>query len=149
MKAVVEWGRPKWACKNRPCVLSGQFIAPNPEQARMLASNLFHVLVEGSEHVVNNKGAWGVSAAEPRKVVWASDRTAFVAVTLLDDVQRGAYAALADKESLEGGFGTCSPEAEALGFKTDAQMREHEAWLRKHGTPEYKVWLKGVLTVTD
>lgn len=146
MKAIVEWGKPKWACKNRPCGISGQFIAVNPEQARMLASQMFHTLVEGAEHVVNNKGAWGVSQREPRKVVWSTDRTAWVAVSLLDGVPRGPYASLADKESLKGGV--CSPEAEALGFSSDAQMREHEQWLRKHGTPEFKAWLKGVLSLT-
>lgn len=102
MKAIVEWGKPKGACKSRPCGVSGQFIVANPEQARMLASQLFHTLVEGREHVVDNKGAWGVRKDSPRKVVWSSDRTAWVAVSLLDGVPRGPYAALADKESAHG-----------------------------------------------
>lgn len=99
MKAIVEWGKPKQACKNRPCGVSGQFIAENPTQAKFLAAQLFHTLVEGSEHILDKKGAWGVSKAEPRKTVWASNRTAWVTVSLLDGVPRGPYAGIADKEA--------------------------------------------------
>lgn len=101
MKAIVEWGKPKAACTNRPCGISGQFVAENPTQARMLASQLFHTLTEGREHVLNNKGAWGVSKANPRCVVWSSDRTVWVTVSLLDGNPRGPYAAVADKEALK------------------------------------------------
>jgi len=101
MKAVVEWGHPKAVTKRKICGISGQFVAPNPEQARMLASQLFHTMVQGQEHVVNNKGAWGVSKSEPRKVVWASDNSCWVAVSLLDGVARGAYCGIADREYLE------------------------------------------------
>lgn len=102
MKAIVEWGKPKGACTNRPCGVSGQFVVTNPEQGRLLASQMFHTLVEGKEYVLDNKGAWGVSKAVPRKVVWSSDRTAWVAVSLLDGVMRGAYAAHADKDAASG-----------------------------------------------
>lgn len=78
--------------------MSGQFVVPNPEQGRMLASQLFHTMVEGVEHVVNNKGAWGVSKKEPRKVVWSSDNSCWVCVSLLDGVPRGAYGGIADRE---------------------------------------------------
>lgn len=101
MKAVVEWGRPKLATKRKIVGTSGQFTASNPSQARMLASQLFHTMVEGAESVVNNKGAWGVSASEPRKVVWASDNSVWVSVSLLDGVARGAYAGIADAEALK------------------------------------------------
>lgn len=35
-------------------------------------------------------------------------------------------------------------QAEALGFPTTQAMDEHTAWLKKHGTPEYKTWLASV-----
>lgn len=97
MKAVVEWGRPKAHMKRKICGMSGQFVVPNPEQGRMLASQLFHTMMEG-EHVVNNKGAWGVSKNEPRKVVWSSDNSCWVCVSLLDGVMRGPYSGIADRE---------------------------------------------------
>lgn len=99
MKAVVEWGVPKHA-SGRPCGISGQFTAESPTQARMLASQLFHTLMCGRESVLNNKGAWGVSKDEPRKVVWATDVSCWVAVSLLDGANRGAYAGLADAEAV-------------------------------------------------
>lgn len=99
MKVMVEWGTPKHACHQRPCGVSGRFQAENPTQARMLASQLFHTLTEGREYVLNNKGAWGVDAREPRKVVWASDNSAWVCVSLLDGVPRGDFAGIADKEA--------------------------------------------------
>lgn len=98
MKAIVEWGKPKAACTSRPCGISGQFIVESPRQAQMLASQLFHTLVEGREHVLNCKGAWGVSKAEPRKTVWSTARDAWVTVSLLDGVPRGPYAGIADRE---------------------------------------------------
>lgn len=99
MKAIVEWGKPKEACQKRPCGISSKFVAENPTQAKFLAAQLFHGLVEGREYILDKKGAWGVTRKEPRKVVWASDRSAWVAVSLLDGVDRGDYAALADKEA--------------------------------------------------
>jgi hypothetical protein len=101
MKTVVEWGRPKAATQRQICGISGQFSATNAEQARMLASQLFHTMVEGKESVLDNKGAWGVSLRQPRKVVWASDNSVWVAVSLVDGVARGAYAGVADREYLE------------------------------------------------
>lgn len=98
MKVVVEWGKPAHACANRPCGVSGQFIATNPTQGSMLASQLFHTLVEGREHVLDRKGAWFVTKKEPRKVVWSNLLDAWVTVSLLDGVPRGAYAGVADHE---------------------------------------------------
>lgn len=98
MKAVVEWGVPQAFTKRKICGISSQFPVTNPEQARMLASQLFHSMVEGKEHVVDNKGAWGVSKATPRKVIWASDNSAWVCVSLLDGVARGGYCGIADRE---------------------------------------------------
>lgn len=98
MKAVVEWGVPKAFTKRQVCGTSGQFTVTNPEQGRMLASQLFHTMVEGKEHVVDNKGAWGVSKSTPRKVVWASDHSAWVCVSLLDGVARGGYCGIAESE---------------------------------------------------
>lgn len=34
------------------------------------------------------------------------------------------------------------PQARALGFSSVAQMDEHDAWLRKNGTHEFKKWLE-------
>lgn len=99
MKAVVEWGYPKHATRRKICGISGQFVADNPTQARMLASQLFHTMTEGKQYVLDNKGAWGATKAEPRKVVWASDHTVWVCVSLLDGVSRGAYAGIADQEA--------------------------------------------------
>lgn len=98
MKAVVEWGVPKAFTKRKICSISSQFTVTNPEQARMLASQLFHSMVESREQVVDNKGAWGVSKTTPRKVIWASDNSAWVCVSLLDGVARGGYCGIADRE---------------------------------------------------
>jgi hypothetical protein len=35
-------------------------------------------------------------------------------------------------------------QAKALGFESVAAMREHQAWLEKNGTPEYKSWAASV-----
>jgi len=32
-------------------------------------------------------------------------------------------------------------QAEALGFPTTVAMDAHAAWLKQHGSPEYKAWL--------
>lgn len=96
MKAIVEWGRPKAACVDRPCGVSGQFPVDNPTQACKLAVQLFHTLSEGRDPCFGNM--WSVDKMEPRKVVWSKDSTVWVAVSLLDGVARGAYAALADRE---------------------------------------------------
>ena len=96
MKAVVEWGRPKAACSKRPCGVSGEFPVTNAKQAVKLAVQLFHTLGEGRNPC--SEGLWAVTPLEPRKVVWTKDHTAWVAVSLLDGVPRGAYGALADKE---------------------------------------------------
>jgi hypothetical protein len=49
MKAVVEWGVPKAFTKRKICSISSQFTVTNPEQGRMLASQLFHSMVESRE----------------------------------------------------------------------------------------------------
>lgn len=36
-------------------------------------------------------------------------------------------------------------EARALGFESISQMEEHQAWLQKNGTAEYRRWLGTVL----
>jgi hypothetical protein len=98
MKAVVEWGVPKAFTKRGICGISSQFTVTNPEQARMLASQLFHSMVEGKEHVVDNKTAWGVSKKTPRKVIWSTDNSVWVCVSLLDGVERGGYCGIAERE---------------------------------------------------
>lgn len=101
MKVVVEWGKPKSACATgRPCGVSGQFVVDNLTQAAKLASQLFHTLTEGRD--ANASRLWRVSAAVGRYVRWSENRDAWVALTLLDGTPRGAYAALADKESQHG-----------------------------------------------
>ena len=35
-------------------------------------------------------------------------------------------------------------KARALGFETVGQMREHQTWLEKHGTPEYHAWAASI-----
>lgn len=101
MKAIVEWGTPKHATNRKICGISGQFIVANPSQACMLASQLFHSLTQGTEHVLNNKGAWGVTKETPRKVIWSQDSSVWVCVSLLDGVARGAYAGKADSDAAE------------------------------------------------
>lgn len=98
MKAVVEWGIPKAFTNRQICGIHGQFTAPSAEQARMLASQLFHTMVQGKEHVVDNKGAWGVSRKNSRKVIWASDHSVWVCVSLLDGVARGGYCGIAERD---------------------------------------------------
>lgn len=96
MKVIVEWGKPKSACSNRPCGVSGQFIVQNNAQAASLASQLFWTLTEGKESL---NSSVQVSLQEPRKVVWSATWDAWVAVSLLDGVSRGAYSAVADKDA--------------------------------------------------
>jgi hypothetical protein len=76
--------------------VSGEYPVANPTQAVKLAGKLFHTLSEGRDPYCEDK--WAVTLAEPRKVVWTQDLSGWVAVSLLDGVQRGAYGALADKE---------------------------------------------------
>lgn len=106
MKVVVEWGKPKAACKNRPCGVSGSFVAMTKKQALLLAPQLFFTLTDGQESSTK-KDAWAVSALEPRKVVWSKDRDVWVCVSLLDGVHRGSYAAYADKEAEYPGYAVC------------------------------------------
>lgn len=96
MKVIVEWGKPKSACSKRPCGVSGQFIVQNNAQAASLASQLLWTLTEGKESL---NSSVQVSLQEPRKVVWSATWDAWVAVSLLDGVSRGAYSAVADKEA--------------------------------------------------
>ena len=112
MKAIVEWGRPKAACTHpfaRPCGVSGQFPVDNPSQACKLAVQLFHTLTEGSEPCYGNM--WHVDKMEPRKVVWSKDSMAWVAVSLLDGVARGAYGGLADREHTRRVAAASNPQA--------------------------------------
>lgn len=37
-----------------------------------------------------------------------------------------------------------SEKAEALGFESVEAMREHAAWLERHGSPEYKRWAASI-----
>lgn len=92
MRAIVEWGKPGSVCKDRPCGVSGQFITENPTRAVTLAAQLFFVLTEGRATSFTDKDGWHVSKTAPRKTVWAADRSAWVSVSLLDGVMRGAYA---------------------------------------------------------
>lgn len=92
MKAIVEWGRPKAATHRKICGMSGEFIVENPTKAAKLAGQLFHSILEGRDKVGKPTEAWGVSTKMPRKVVWASDNSFYVAVSLLDGVMRGPYA---------------------------------------------------------
>ena len=36
-------------------------------------------------------------------------------------------------------------QAQALGFDSTEAMREHQEWLKRNGTPEYKQWLASVM----
>lgn len=98
MKAVVEWGIPKAKTERQICGLSGQFVVANPTQARLLAIQLVHTMTQGKDSVSGRPGALDVSKEAPRKVVWASDNSSWVAVSVLDGVARGAYAGIADNE---------------------------------------------------
>lgn len=104
MKAIVEWGKPKAACENRPCGVSGQFIVQNPTQAKKLASQLFFTLSGGEQVLVDH---FLVEPLETRKVLWSKNRDAWVCVSLLDGFPRGAYAAYADKEAENPGYAVC------------------------------------------
>lgn len=101
MKAIVEWGTPKAATESQICGISGHFVAANPTRARQLANQLVHTMTQGKESASAKQGILDVSKAEPRKVFWASDNTAWVAVSVLDGVPRGAYAGIADREYRE------------------------------------------------
>lgn len=96
MKVIVEWGKPKSACSNRPCGVSGQFIVQNNAQAASLASQLLWTLTEGKESLGSSVH---VTLQDPRRVVWSKTWDAWVSVSLLDGVSRGAYSAVADKEA--------------------------------------------------
>lgn len=98
MKAIVEFGRPQSALPpNAPCGVSGQFICDNPTQASKLVIQLVHVMSGRADSVKAED--YLVKKGVPRITWWASDRSAWVTVSALDGVMRGAYAAHADKES--------------------------------------------------
>lgn len=94
MKTIVEWGHPKHVL-NRPCGTSAQSITPNAKQAAELAASLYFVETGVSPAL----GLLRPTASEPRKVLWSPNCGFWIAVSLLDGVARGAYAALADKEA--------------------------------------------------
>lgn len=94
MKTIVEWGHPKHVL-NRPCGTSAQSVTPNAKQAAELAASLYFVETGVSPAL----SLLRPTASEPRKVLWSPDNGFWVAVSLLDGVPRGAYAALADKEA--------------------------------------------------
>lgn len=94
MKTIVEWGHPKHVL-NRPCGTSAQSIMPNAKQAAELAASLYFVET-GVSPALN---LLRPTASEPRKVLWSPSNGFWIAVSLLDGVMRGSYAALADKEA--------------------------------------------------
>lgn len=102
MKAIVEWGRPKFATTRKVCGISGKHITPRASQAATLASQLYFQQLEQSitpAQVLPTK-------QQPRKVVWSSDNSFWIAVSLLDGVPRGDYSGIADAEAtrrLNGG----------------------------------------------
>jgi beta-glucosidase/6-phospho-beta-glucosidase/beta-galactosidase len=98
MKAVVEWGHPKAATEQKICGVHGEQVIVNPTQASELARKLFHTLVQGKESGRYGQSDFTPSRREPRKVVWAADNSAWVAVSLLDGVARGAYASNAERD---------------------------------------------------
>lgn len=97
MKSVVEWGRPKKATRRKLCGVSGSMVMPSATQAMLLANQIFFSMTEEEGYRVES---WAVTAARPRAVVWNKDRTFWVAVSVLDGVPRGAYAGIAERESL-------------------------------------------------
>jgi beta-glucosidase/6-phospho-beta-glucosidase/beta-galactosidase len=98
MKAVVEWGHPKAATARKICGVHGEQVIVNPTQASELARKLFHTLVEGKESGRYSQSDFLPSKHTPRKVIWAQDNSAWVAVSLLDGVDRGAYAGNAERD---------------------------------------------------
>ncbi|HDR9103424.1 TPA: hypothetical protein QDB04_000144 [Burkholderia vietnamiensis] len=98
MKAVVEWGHPKAATERKICGINGEFVVTNATQGAELARKLFHTLVEGKESGRYAPADFTPSKQAPRVVVWAEDNSAWVAVSMLDGVARGAYAGVAERD---------------------------------------------------
>jgi hypothetical protein len=84
MKVIMEFGR---ATDHMP--VSGQITLPNRGAAARAAVQLAFVLEGRSCLTV---GDVTVNKDQPRIVWWSSDRQAWIAVSLLDDVDRGSYA---------------------------------------------------------
>ncbi|MBU9199879.1 hypothetical protein KTD31_00500 [Burkholderia multivorans] len=98
MKAVVEWGFPKAATERKICGISGEFVVANPTQGAKLAKQLFHTMLEGKESGRYILSDFTPSKQTPRKVIWAADNSAWVAVSVLDGVARGAYVGVAERD---------------------------------------------------
>ncbi|CAB5514386.1 hypothetical protein LMG26857_03445 [Achromobacter anxifer] len=96
MKAIVEWGRPKFATNRQVTGISAKHVEPNASQAAHLASQLYFQQVERSI----NKEQLLPTKEKPRQIVWSPDNSFWVAVSLLDGIARGDYAGVAYAEAL-------------------------------------------------
>ena len=96
MKAIVEWGRPRFATHRRIVGTSGSYQVANRKQAAVLAKQLFFSLTEEQGHP---EAEFLLTGRDKRKGVWNADRSFWVCVSLLDGVPRGAYAGIAEREA--------------------------------------------------
>lgn len=95
MKTIVEFGIPGSALPNRPTGVSGQIVFPSAKQAERAVKHIAWVLSKGKATTPMLLATKSV----PRKTFWPGDHSYWIAVSLLDGVMRGAYAAVADKEN--------------------------------------------------
>ena len=96
MKAIVEFGIPQAALNGEaPCGISSSpgIIFPSGRQAARAAAQIAFVLFRRNNGSM--PGDWSAlvpSPDRPRVTWWANDRSAWVCVSLLDGVDRGAFA---------------------------------------------------------
>lgn len=97
MKTIVEFGIPQSALSvKRPCGVSGEIVCDSIKAGIRAANKIGFVLSQGQSSV-NIK----VSKDMPRMTFWGKDGKFWVSLSVLDGVDRGDYAAKADREAKE------------------------------------------------
>lgn len=92
MKAIVEFGIPHSALPpTAPCGIdSGSgIIFPSPVKAAQAAAKIAHVLMKREADYSAKQ--FLVSRDNPRVTLWNRERSAWVTVSILDDVPRGSF----------------------------------------------------------
>ncbi|WP_087865760.1 hypothetical protein [Comamonas thiooxydans] len=128
METIVNWGR---LARNEDTIrvtFVEETVCASEQAGAQLAASLMLTLTNGEPCAVPLD--FYVSEASPLAKVMSPDKCAFVQVRLNDGKTTADLMGV-----------TCSPEAEALGFQSDHQLREHAIWLKDHKKPGFGAWL--------
>lgn len=99
MKTILEFGYPQSALENHPCGVSGSVTFKTIKEGIHTAKQIIFVLSKGKTCTANIP--FDVAKNKPRVIYWHNDRSFWVSLSVLDDVARGAYSAVADKGYIE------------------------------------------------